>query len=158
VLRRFRSRSRVRAETGADAPAAGSGALVVVDEEGARELIGRLTDRAGLTPTSVDSRDSAIQALGDELPRVVITLMQGGRGLALVESLRSDERAEVTALPVLVLSDDPELEKKAWAAGGDGFLVRPFHADMFDQALGDVLNRSAEDRVTQRAERIEALD
>ena len=84
--------------------------------------------------------------------------MEGSRGLALVESLRSDERAEVTALPVLVLSDDPELEKQAWAAGSDGFLVRPFHADAFDQALGDVLDRSPDDRVAHRAERIEALD
>jgi len=136
----------------------GSGALVVVDEEGSRELISRLADRAGLPPTAVDSQASAVEALDEAPPRVVVTLMEGERGLQVVDNLRTDERPERADLPVLVLSDDHGLERKAWEAGADGFMARPFHADEFDETLREILGRSPDDRAAHRAERLEALD
>ena len=158
MFRRSRSRARGGAPEPSDAPQIGEGALVVVDEDGPRELISRLADRAGHAPTAVDSQASAVEAVERVPPRVVVTLMEGDRGLQVVDNLRTDERPERAELPVLVLSDDPDLERKAWEAGADGFLARPFHADEFDRELREILDRTPEDRVAHRAERLEALD
>lgn len=158
MLRRSKRKARGDDVEETDAPTIGSGALVVVDEEGSRELISRLVDRAGHLPTAVDSQASAVAALDDALPRVVVTLMEGDRGLQVVDALRTDERPERADLPVLVLSDDRDLERKAWEAGADGFMARPFHADEFDEDLSEILGRPPEERAAHRAERLEALD
>ncbi len=60
---------------------------------------------------------------------------------AVIDTIRAQTAAAVADLRVIVLADGPAVGRRAWAAGADGFLDRPFHHDRLVATLRDVQAR-----------------
>ncbi len=105
--------------------------LVVDDEQDIREIVsGILSDEGHETRMAHDS-DSALQAIGDRVPRLVFLdiWMQGSRldGLGLLDEIKS----RYPDLPVVMISGHGNIEMAVSAIrrGAYDFIEKPFKAD-----------------------------
>jgi two-component system nitrogen regulation response regulator NtrX len=105
--------------------------LVVDDEQDIREIVsGILSDEGHETRVAHDS-DSALQAIGDRVPRLVFLdiWMQGSRldGLGLLDEIKS----RYPDLPVVMISGHGNIETAVSAIrrGAYDFIEKPFKAD-----------------------------
>jgi len=112
--------------------------LLVCDEPGALELLGRVVEREGWRSDVAPDVDAALERASERLPRcVVVHLPRGGVGstLELVDRIRShaDERVATAVLVVVETLANREL---LLAAGADVHLERPVHIREVAEAVG----------------------
>jgi len=122
---------------------------IAAGDEAARELLLRIVERAGLAaaPLGVSTTDlTALAAAGADL--AVLDL--DADAPAVVEAVRSHRDAAVAGLRLVVLADGAAVGRRAWQAGADGFLARPFHHDRLVATLRDVLDRPDSARAAVR--------
>ena len=104
--------------------ASGALALVVDDDEAARELIGRILRKEGFEVCAVAGGEEALSAARRLQPFVIIldVLMPGMDGWAVLKELKADE--ELAGIPVIMTSmiSDKNL---GFALGAADYLVKP---------------------------------
>ena len=133
--------------------------LVVNDEDGASELLGRILDRAGYAVGTAGSHDDALVALGREKPDcVVLDLATGGIGqnLKLLDAVRTHIDESVARARVVLVAHQSNNRLFSWQAGIDAFLLRPFHADELLRDVAEVLARPDEEREKHRRRELDA--
>ncbi|HET6468417.1 MAG TPA: response regulator [Geminicoccaceae bacterium] len=99
-------------------------ALVIEDDEAARELIARLLTREGMT-VSVAADGASGLARARELRPALITLdvlMPGMDGWSVLQELKADP--ELAEIPVVMLTIVDE-QNRAYALGAAGYLAKP---------------------------------
>jgi DNA-binding response OmpR family regulator len=70
-------------------------------------------------------------------------LMPGMDGLAVLQNLRTNEKAEArTRLPVIVFSARSSLAEEAVSLGADDFVVKPFLPDELADKVRALLDKS----------------
>lgn len=110
--------------------------LLIEDEPHIAEAIRFILSRAGWSVSVLDDGALALSRIADERPdAIILDLMLPGRsGLEILADLRAD--ADLSALPVLMLSARGQGRDRAAAerAGATDFLAKPF-------ANADVLAR-----------------
>ncbi len=112
-------------------PAPGSSILLVDDTaENLRLLAGMLATR-GFDPRPVTSGQEAIEAVGHEVPDLILldVTMPGMNGFEVCTKLR--ERAEWRSIPVIFLTalTDVSDKMKGFAAGGVDYITKPFQLE-----------------------------
>ena len=116
--------------------------LVVDDDAVNRNLIERLLGDLGFTVHQAEDGATALVAIADQHPDLIITDMRmpGVDGLALVRALRS--REDLAALPVIGLSASAQsvTAKQALDGGCDLFLSKPAQLDHLLDALQSLLD------------------
>jgi DNA-binding response OmpR family regulator len=147
LLRRSKSKKKAAAEK---AGASASGVVVASDDHDVRELLARVMARAGHDVEQVDDLETAVAALTTQPRLALLALFREGRSQALVQAVRDDDDPTVAAVPVVIVTDDDPEAQKVTAAGADGTLTRPFHADELTGEMDTVLARSPEDRAEMR--------
>ena len=102
---------------------------VVDDDASIRWVLERALGQAGMRARAFEQADSAIAALGNDEPDVLITdvRMPGTSGLKLLEALRRTR----PALPVIVMTAHSDLESAvaAYQGGAFEYLPKPFDID-----------------------------
>ena len=116
--------------------------LVVEDDPTIRTALLRALTRAGHVATSVPDAASALRAVVDEVPEVVL-LDLGLPDLDGIEVLRM--LRGVTQAPVIVVTARTADEDvvRALDAGADDFVAKPFRAATLEARIRAVLRRSA---------------
>jgi DNA-binding response OmpR family regulator len=133
--------------------------LVVNDEDGASELLGRILERAGYLVRIAASHDDALVALGHEPPEcVVLDLATGGIGqnLKLLDAVRTHIHENVARARVVLVAHQSNNRLFSWQAGIDAFLLRPFHADELERVVAEVLARPDDEREQHRRRELDA--
>lgn len=116
--------------------------LVVDDETSIREFITSiLSDRYDVV--GAGSGLEAVRLARSERPDVVLLdiLMPGNDGIACLQELRS--RPETAHLPILMLTalNQPDARVRAFTAGADDFISKPFEPDELIARIESKLNR-----------------
>ncbi len=106
-------------------------ALVADDNPTNREVMQKILERGGHTPTLVNDGDQALDALeAGEFDIVILDRnMPGTGGIEALQAIRLMMRGR-ERLPVVILSADvtPEAKRDAMQAGADAFLGKPIEA------------------------------
>jgi CheY-like chemotaxis protein len=97
-------------------------ALVVDDSQIAQHVLARLLDRAGFDVEVAESAETALSALGNELPDVVFMdhILPGIDGLEAVRSLRAQARTHDLPVIMYTSQEGSEFAARAMLAGADG--------------------------------------
>lgn len=156
-------RSRIEGDDDLDLDGAGElhhiRLLVVNDDAHSCELIARLVESIGCRARRVHAADGIVEFVSDpmnEVGGVVLDLRAGvDASVPVLAGIRSIDGPE-GEVPVIVLTSTADDEAPVWAAGGDAYLPRPFHADDFLRELLAVLQRSTNERAEARAARLSA--
>jgi DNA-binding response OmpR family regulator len=116
--------------------------LVIDDEASIREFITSIF-RDRLTIISAASGLEGVRLARSEKPDVILLdiLMPGNDGIACLQELRSIP--ETSNLPVLMLTalNEPDVRIRAFNAGADDFISKPFHPDELFARIESKLNR-----------------
>ena len=113
--------------------------LTVDDSRTMRDLLRAALDGAGFRVLQADDGVHGLEVLGAQArsPDVIVTDINMPRmdGFGFIEAVRAD--AARRAVPILVLTTESDLDKKARAraAGATGWIVKPFQSDKLVDAV-----------------------
>jgi two-component system, NtrC family, nitrogen regulation response regulator NtrX len=105
--------------------------LIVDDEQDIRELVAGVLEDEGYTARSAADSDSALEAIRDRRPSLVLldVWLQGSRldGLELLDEIKARD----PSIPVLVISGHGNLDTAVAAVrkGAADFIEKPFEAE-----------------------------
>jgi CheY-like chemotaxis protein len=101
-------------------------ALVVDDSQIAQHVLARLLEQAGFDVEVAESAETALSALGNELPDVVFMdhILPGIDGLEAVRSLRAQARTHDLPLVMYTSQEGSEFAARAMLAGADGVFLK----------------------------------
>jgi signal transduction histidine kinase/CheY-like chemotaxis protein len=124
----------VSAEEGDGPPGTAGTVLVIDDEAGTREIIGRMLRREGYRVVAAAGGEEGLRLAREEAPDAVVldVLMQGMDGWAVLAALKAD--AATAEVPVIMLTvlDDREM---GYALGAADYLVKPVDRERLVQVL-----------------------
>ncbi|MBX3313883.1 MAG: hypothetical protein KF906_06150 [Actinobacteria bacterium] len=118
----------------------GATVAVAAGDDTGRDLLLRIVERAGHEPVPITVSADDLGAVASSVPGLAL-LDLDGEAPAVVAALRGHPDPIVASCRVVVLADGPAVGLRAWQAGADGFLARPFHHDRLIATLRDVLDR-----------------
>ena len=94
-------------------------------------MLAKIAQLCGVEALTAADGEEALRLAADEQPDLILTDMNmpGMSGLAVLEALRT--RQETADIPALVLTASAELDtdEHILAAGGQGYLQKPFRMD-----------------------------
>ncbi len=134
--------------------------LVAGDQADSNELLTRILGAAGYRTTVAETVDHALTRCAEHLPRaVVIDLSQRGIGssLQLLDGIRSNDDPRVSNTRVVVVARSTANRNFTFQSGGDGYLLRPFHANDLTAMVAEVLALEPEMRAEHRRLMIEGV-
>jgi DNA-binding response OmpR family regulator len=131
--------------------------LVVNDDAGGCELIVRILNSASFDAEGVNTQQSALEKLGEMLPRcVVVDLATGGIGssLKLLDTIRSHQDERVSSTRAILIANSFKNRDFSYQSGADAFVTRPFHANDLVAMVHDVLDRPNDERARHRRDQL----
>lgn len=124
---------------------------VIDDDSSIRWVLDKALSNAGLQVNGYDSADSALVAISEQEPAVIVTdiRMPGMDGLELLDLIR----ARYPDLPVIIMTAHSDLDSavSAYKGGAFEYLPKPFDVD---EAVA-LVNRALEARAQQPQEKVE---
>ena len=126
-------------------PLASQRIAVVEDNEDNRELMRLLLALSGHEVSAVGDGESGLREIIDADPDIAIVDigLPGIDGFEVARRVRAAPGGERVMLLAVTGYGTPEHRETAFAAGFDGFLVKPFDLDSFDAIVGTVRGRRA---------------
>jgi CheY-like chemotaxis protein len=130
--------------------------VLVVDDEAPIRLICRLNFRsAGLSTLEAADGEAGLSLARSERPDLILLdiMLPAMDGWRVAEELAGDSAtAEIPILFLTARSDQAE-ERRAYEAGGVGYVTKPFDPPALAEAVSSILERIARgERETLRAE------
>lgn len=117
--------------------------LIVDDDPCIISLIALHVEMAGYEPVSALDGIAALQLAPRERPRAVILdlMLPEIDGWEVCRSIKRDERT--AGIPVLILSalSDRETREKAFIAGADGYMTKPFSPKELIAKISGIVGR-----------------
>lgn len=133
---------------------------MLVDDPDEAELLARLLTHAGAPAAVVDDEDDLVSTLAaGQAGAVVVGLALGSRsGTQVLEAVRRHWDAAVANTPVVVVAEASRAAERlrAWQAGSDVLLEKPFHVDELVAALQRVSGMAPKKRQAARQQAFEA--
>jgi two-component system KDP operon response regulator KdpE len=113
--------------------------LLVDDERAILKVIGIKLRISGYEVVTASSGQEALDLAGTEFPDLMLldVIMTGLNGFEVLEKLR-----KFSKMPVIVFSARTENAQKAFSAGADDFIAKPFNVDEMVNRIATVLNRN----------------
>ena len=120
--------------TPVQAPQGGDLVLVIDDDQGMLDLLGRLLARDGYRVATASSGEEGIELARALHPQAVVldVLMPHLDGWAVLSTLKSDDHTRAIPVIVLTMLDDGEM---AFALGAAEFMTKPVDRQVLAQAL-----------------------
>jgi DNA-binding response OmpR family regulator len=122
--------------------------LVVADDANMRDLLRRVLEEAGADVVTADSVESAFETYRQSPPHAVVTDIRLGTsdGYALIKAIRETDAEYRGSTVVLALtgSASPEEQKRAFAAGFNAYIVKPFDPAEVVERLRELLSHPRE--------------
>lgn len=130
-----------KSSKGEPAPPAHLRVLIVEDHEDTRFLLKYRLGMHGYVVIEAGNGEDAVRLAESERPDLILMdlslpLLDGIGAARRIRSLAAPKR-----MPIVFLSgyDAPSVRTEALAAGGDGFLLKPFEINQFDRMLEKTL-------------------
>jgi len=133
--------------------------MVIDDDETLANLLVNLLEMNGYEAKKTVSGKQAVRRVYEDQPDLILLdiMMPELNGFDALAKLRSDPlTAETPAVIMSVLSDDLKL-LEGWIHDSDGYISKPFDPKDFLETIQIVLAKAMDERVEERAQRIEEL-
>lgn len=121
--------------------------LLVDDSRTNRLLVRAYLVGKGYEFLEMENGAAALRVVRSRLPDLVISdvFMPGVGGWDFVRALRADARAEVSRVPVILVSSkqEPEIARRSLEAGANLFLTKPIAGEPLVKAIEDLIGRPA---------------
>lgn len=136
--------------------------LVVDDDDDASTLITRLLTRAGYEVTRAVDQNEALASIVEDPSRVGVVLVSftasgSSGGMKLLDTIRSNEKAEVTEVRVVIVTGGAKNRMFCWQSGTDGLLIRPYHSEDLLAEIESARKRPPSEREAHRRRELERL-
>ena len=133
--------------------------LIVDDDATMVALLATLLEIDGFEAQETLSGEEALRAIREDPPDLVLLdiMMPEMDGFEVLAILRDHPSTE--KLPVVMLTartDDKDIFQ-GWRRGADEYITKPFNPRELIDTIRVVLSRSMEDRLEERAQRVESL-
>lgn len=117
--------------------------LVVDDDKTTRKILGLYLKSKGYEVVFAENGIDAMEKLGQETVNLVMTdlNMPYMDGLELIKTIRTEPRVKHIPILMVTTEADDEERKKAYAAGANGYLVKPVTATMVSDNIKEILAR-----------------
>jgi DNA-binding response OmpR family regulator len=133
--------------------------LIVDDDKAMVNLLSTLLESEGFSTKKTQSAASAFEMVAENHPDLILLdiMMPGMDGFKFLAMLRSNP--ETRPIPVIILTvlSDEENILEGFRKEADEYMTKPFDPQKLVATINDVLARSMEERLGERARRIEAL-
>ncbi|WP_287153893.1 response regulator [Candidatus Solincola tengchongensis] len=133
--------------------------LIVDDDATMANLLFTVLEFEGFQPLKALSGEEAIRLVMEEAPDLVLLdiMMPEMDGFEVLASLRNDPRTE--RIPVIMLTARTEDRDmfEGWRRGADEYVTKPFDPHRLVEVIREVLARSYQERLEERARRVESL-
>jgi DNA-binding NtrC family response regulator len=132
--------------------------MVVSDDDGARELLMRVIDKAGFDGAGAATIEDAMTGAHGDLPRcVVLDMRTGGIGsnLKLLDMIRGSDDHRISSARAVIIADNPRNRAFSFQSGTDAFVVRPYRADQLVEQIANVLEVADNDRARHRRDELD---
>jgi CheY-like chemotaxis protein len=115
--------------------------LVVDDDPGSCLLAQTALQRIGFTVATAGSGNEALAAVAERPPLLILMDIQlpDVNGLDLTEQLKADPLTAAIPIVVLTAHSMPLFERAAYAAGCDGYLMKPSSPSDLARGIRDFL-------------------
>lgn len=133
--------------------------LIIDDDATMVNLLSTVLEFEGYETRKALSGKEALESIDGDLPDIILLdiMMPGMDGFEVLARLRGDARTE--RLPVIMLTARTEDRDifEGWRRGADEYVTKPFDPRELVQAIKNVLARSYEERLEERAQHVEFL-
>lgn len=133
--------------------------LIVDDDKAMVNLLATLLDTEGFETEKTQSAAQALEMVSEKHPDLILLdiMMPEMDGFKFLAMLRSNP--DTKAIPVIILTvlGDHENVLEGFRKEADEYVTKPFDPQKLVGLIKDVLKRSLDERVEERARRIEAL-
>jgi CheY-like chemotaxis protein len=111
--------------------------LVVDDDADVRALLLDLLQMEGYDVQVAGNGAEALESIGRDRPDCVLldVMMPGMSGHAVLETIRREHSGSPLRVVMLTAAAEDEQARRAWNAGADGFLAKPFETEYLLQCL-----------------------
>ncbi len=109
-------------------PVQGEKVLCIDDDPLVRQLLTLTLEKSGFVPLTAPDGTTGLALAATERPRLIVVdiMMPGLDGFEVCRRLRADPRTAAIPLVILTAGADPKLNVKAFQAGADLALSKPF--------------------------------
>ena len=113
--------------------------LVVEDSENILEVIKLMFDFQGWQVTTRDSLVTIVKDVKEIKPDLILMdmLLSGANGCDACAAMKKE--ADISGIPVMIMSAHPEAHKEAKNAGADYFIAKPFEMDSLIEKIKEAL-------------------
>ena len=133
--------------------------LIIDDDEAMVNLLSTLLQTEGFGTKKSQSAADGLELLSQNHPDLILLdiMMPEMDGFKFLAMLRSNP--ETRGIPVIILSvlGDQENMLEGFRKEADDYITKPFDPQLLVTTINNVLDRSMEERLGERARRIEAL-
>jgi DNA-binding response OmpR family regulator len=133
--------------------------MVVDDDKTLANLLVNLLTINGYDACNCPSDKQGFKAIYDQEPDLVLIdiMMPDLNGFDLLAKLRANPATQ--DIPVVIMSflSDELYLLEGWVRDGDGYISKPFAPNHLLNTISTVLAKSQDERIEERAQRIEAL-
>ena len=116
--------------------------VLVVDDDAATVLLcSRLLQKAGYAVSVARDAGQAVAAAHRDQPGLIVTdlLMPAGGGVSVIERLAMSSKTSTIPIVVITGSDNPDMERRASAAGALRILKKPVEPDRLLEAVREAI-------------------
>ncbi|MDY6796235.1 MAG: response regulator [Actinomycetota bacterium] len=133
--------------------------LIVDDDATIVNLLATILEMDGFQPCKASSGEEAFESIDKEPPDLVLLdiMMPEMDGLEFLSRLRSNPMTEQIPVVILTVLSDREDVLEGWLRKADGYVTKPFDPRELEKTLRNVLDRSEDERVQERARRLQQL-
>jgi DNA-binding NtrC family response regulator len=134
--------------------------VVANDDPDACEVVARVLELDGHEVVRVSNPEAVAAVVRDTgATGVVLDLVTGGYGANLdaLERLRTGSARRSPGVRVVLVGAKASQALFAWQSGIDGFLLRPFAADVIRRTVADALARGEKERAGFRSDEQQRL-
>ncbi|MDY6795800.1 MAG: response regulator [Actinomycetota bacterium] len=133
--------------------------LIVDDDATMVNLLSTILEIDGFETIKALSGEEALEMVFKEPPDLVLLdiMMPEMDGFEVLAKLRSDQSTK--RMPIIMLTartDDKDIFE-GWRRGADEYITKPFDPSELVETIKMVLSRSLNERVEERAQRVESL-
>jgi two-component system chemotaxis response regulator CheY len=115
--------------------------MVVDDDPTTRRLLGMYLKTKGFTVVFAENGLDGLEKLATNEVQLILSdlNMPYMDGIEFVKNLRADPGSQDIPVLMVTTEADPEEQQKAFAAGANGYLIKPVTADMVVQKIREIL-------------------
>lgn len=116
--------------------------LIIDDNEDILSMLQAMLEHTGYKVTTLDRTTELIEKVKNIHPNVILMdkLLSGSDGCEFCRQFKSD--AELTHIPVIMISAHPQAQIECLDAGADFFIEKPFEMNHLLQTLADAADKA----------------